>query len=68
MGVGGDSHRMLSLSSDRSSQQDSEQGAITDALGQHMLTSTLDFGSCYISLMRDDTVTMTGVLLPAYIA
>lgn len=55
-----DSHRMPSLCSDSSSQQDSEQDAITDALGQHMLTSTLDFDSCYVNLIHDKTVTMTG--------
>lgn len=37
----GDSHRMLSFNSNRSSQQDTEQGTITDVLGLHMLTSTL---------------------------
>lgn len=43
VGVGvGDSHRMLSFNSNRSSQQDTEQGTITDVLGLHMLTSTLD--------------------------
>lgn len=56
-----DNHRMpSSFSSNRSSQQDSEQGAITDALGLHMLTSRLDFGSCYVNLIHDDTLTMTG--------
>lgn len=43
VGVGvGDSHRMLSFNSNRSSQQDTEQGTITDVLGLHMPTSTLD--------------------------
>ena len=51
VGVGReDSRGMPSFSSNRSAQQDSEQGAITDALGLHMLTSTLDFDSCYVNL------------------
>lgn len=51
VGVGReDSRGMPSFSFNRSAQQDSEQGAITDALGLHMLTSTLDFDSCYVNL------------------
>lgn len=51
---------MLSLSGNRSSQQDSEQGATANASGQHMLTSTLDFGSCYVRLICGDAGAETG--------
>lgn len=61
------SHGMPSLSSNRGSQQDSEQGAIADARALLMLTSTLDFDSCYVNLICDDTVAMTGgCCLPEY--
>lgn len=53
----GDIRGMLSFSRNRSSQRDSEQGAIANALGQRMLTSTLDFDSCYVSLICGDAGT-----------
>lgn len=43
VGVGDSQRMLLSLSSNRSSQQDMEQGAITDVLGFHTPTSALDF-------------------------
>lgn len=66
VGVGvGDSHRMLSFNSNRSSQQDTEQGTITDVLGLHMLTSTLDCFFCKITRIHGETVTMSGRQLSA---
>lgn len=32
-----------------------------------MLTSTLEFGSCYVNLIHDDIVIMTGGILPSWI-
>lgn len=56
----GDSHSVPSFSSNRSSQQESQQGVIADALGLHMLTSTLDSGSCKFNIISDGTVTEAG--------
>lgn len=49
-----------SVSRYRSSQQESEQGAMANALGRHRLTRTFDSGSCCVSLIRGDAGAPTG--------
>lgn len=51
---------MPSLSCNRRSQQDSEQGAIANAFGQRMLTSTLDFDFYYVSWICGGAGAVTG--------
>lgn len=50
---------MLSVSRSRSSQQEPEQGATADALGQRELTRTSDCGSC-VRLICGDAGARTG--------